>query len=376
MNEIMKTFFVIIFSVYLLINVYVFVRGWQAIPPIFTYRLIYTILYVFIALLFFVAMAGRNTLPLGFLKIIYAIGTTWLACMMYFFLFFLITDIIGLLNHWIHFLPENITAHFRQIQVYGASAVIAVLLIAGYYKFTHPSIHTYDIQIHKKAGERKELRIVGLSDIHLGLSIDKERFSKYVAQVNALKPDIILIAGDVVDNSVRLLNTEHLEDEINRMQASLGIYMCLGNHEHISGVDNSLDFLKKTKINLLVDSVIRVDNSFWIIGRNDKSARSRKSLESLVAGTVQSEPLFLLDHQPFHLANAEKAGVDFQFSGHTHNGQLWPFNYIVKKIYEVGHGYKQKGNLHVYVSSGLGLWGPLFRIGTESEIVVFNIKFD
>ena len=371
----MKTFFVIIFSVYLLINTYVFIRGWQAIPSVFTYKLIYTILYVSITLLFFVAMVGRNTLPLGLLKIIYAIGTTWLAAMMYFFLFFLITDIIGLFNHWIHFLPENITLHFRPIQVYGVAAVVAVLLIIGYYKFTHPSINTYDIKINKKAGERKELRIIGLSDIHLGLLIDKERFSKYVDKVNALKPDIILIAGDVVDNSVRLLNVEHLEEEINRMQAPLGIYMCLGNHEYISGIDDSLDFLKKTKINLLVDSVTRIDNSFWIIGRDDRSRRTRKPLKNLVAETDQSEPVFLLDHQPFHLADAEENGIDFQFSGHTHNGQLWPFNYIVNNIYEVGHGYKQKGNLHIYVSSGLGLWGPLFRIGTESEIVVFNVKF-
>ena len=372
----MKTFFVIVLSVYLSINTYIFIRVWQAIPSIFAHRLIYTIIFVLITSLFLIAMAGRNTLPLGFLKIIYAIGTTWLACMLYFFLFFLVTDIIGLLNHWIHFLPENVTSYFRQIQVFGISAVIVVLLVAGYYKFTYPSINTYDIKINKKAGERKELRIIELSDIHLGLSIDKERFNKYIDRVNTLKPDIILIAGDMVDNSTRLLNEEHLEDEINRIHAPLGIYMCLGNHEYISGIDDSLDFFKKTKINLLVDSVAQVDSSFWVIGRNDRSVKSRKSLKNLVAETNQSEPIFLLDHQPYHLIEAEENGVDFQFSGHTHNGQLWPCNYVVKKIYEVGQGYKQKGNLHVYVSSGLALWGPFFRIGTESEIVVFNIKFD
>jgi len=369
----MKTFFFIVFSVYLLINTYIFVRGWQVLPHTFTCRLIYSIIFVLVALSFFVAMAGRNTLPLGFLKIIYAIGTTWLACMLYFFLIFLITDIIGL----------SFALHFRQIQVYGASVIIVILLIVGYYRFSHPSTNIYDIKINKKAGERKEttfgisqLRVVGLSDIHLGLLVDKNRFSKYVDKVNALKPDIILIAGDVIDNSTRLLNAERLEDEINQLQAPLGIYMCLGNHEYISGIDSSLIFLKKTKINLLVDSVAQVDNSFWIIGRNDGRVRNRKSLGDLVAETTQSEPIFLLDHQPFHLADAEQNGVDLQFSGHTHNGQLWPFNYIVKKMYEVGHGYKQKGNLHIYVSSGLALWGPLFRIGTESEIVVFNVKFD
>ncbi len=372
----MKTFFLIVSSVLLLVNTYIFIRGWQAMPSGFIYKLIYTIVFIPVSLLFLVAMAGRDTLSLGFLKIIYAIGTTWLACMLYFTLIFLVTDIIGLLNRWMHFLPENITLNFRQIQVYGASVLVVILLIVGYYRFSHPSTNVYDIKINKKAGERKELRIVGLSDIHLGLLIDKSRFNKYVDKVNALNPDIILIAGDLIDNSTHSLKAEHLEEEINQLQAPLGIYMCLGNHERISGTDNSLDFLRKTKIHLLIDSVAQVDSSFWIIGRNDRSAGSRKPLKKLVAETAQSQPIFLLDHQPYHLADAEEAGADFQFSGHTHNGQLWPFNYIVSKIYEVGHGYKQKGNLHVYVSSGLALWGPLFRIGTESEIVVFNVKFD
>jgi len=372
----MNRFFIIILAIYLPINAYVFFRVWQVVPATFTYRLVFTLLFVVVFSLFFVAMAGRNTLPLSFLKVIYAIGTTWMACLIYFFLFFLITDVIGLLNWWMHFLPENTTLHFRQIQVYGASVVIVVLLLFGYHKFTHPSVTVLNIKIDKKAGERKELRMVGISDLHLGLLIDKKRFSNYVDKINTLKPDIILIAGDVIDNSTRLLNAEYLEDEINRLKAPLGIYMCLGNHDVRSGIDDSLDFLKKTKINLLIDTVAHVDNSFWLIGRNDKSVKFREPLNHLVAETNTSEPVFLLDHQPFHLAEAEENGVDFQLSGHTHNGQLFPGNLIVNTIFEVGHGYKQKGNLHVYVSSGLGIWGPLFRIGTESEITVFNVVFN
>ena len=372
----MKTFFIIVISVYLLINAYVFLRGWQALPAGTVYRLIFSVSFVVLAFSFLLAMGGRNTLPLVPLKIIYTIGTTWLACMMYFLLLFLLTDIIGLFNHWFHFLPDNITAHFRQIQVCGAALVILILLVSGFYKFTHPAINTYEIKIDKKAGDRKELRVVELSDIHLGMTIDKKKLREYVDEINALKPDIILVAGDVIDSSTRPLNEERMEEEINMLEAPLGIYMCLGNHEYISGIDSSLDFLKKTKIHLLVDSVVRVDNSFSIIGRNDKSQSNRKPLEYLVAQTDKSEPIFLLDHQPYHLEDAEKNGVDFQLSGHTHNGQLWPGNYIVKYLYEVGSGYKRKGNLHVYVSSGLALWGPVFRIGTESEIAVFNIKFN
>jgi predicted MPP superfamily phosphohydrolase len=98
-------------------------------------------------------------------------------------------------------------------------------------------------------------------------------------------------------------------------------------------------------------------------------------LQDLVAKTNPTLPLILLDHEPYHLEEAEQNGIDLQFSGHTHDGQLWPGSLLVKSIYELACGYVKKGNTHYYVSSGLGLWGPLFRIGTDSELVVFKIRF-
>jgi predicted MPP superfamily phosphohydrolase len=102
----------------------------------------------------------------------------------------------------------------------------------------------------------------------------------------------------------------------------------------------------------------------------------RKSLKELVKNADSALPLLLLDNEPYHLEEAEENGIDLQFSGHTHQGQLFPMNLIVNRMYEVAHGYKQKGNTHYFVSSGLGLWGPPFRIGTQSEIIVFNIEFN
>lgn len=372
----MKMFFAIVFLVWLLVNTYIFIRGWQVIPSAFIPRVIYTVLFVCISFSFFVSMGFRDTMPLTPLKMIYAISTVWLVCMMYYTLLFLVTDLFGLLNHWLHILPDNVTAHYRQIQVYGSTIIVVFLLFYGYHKFTHPSVEKYDIRIDKGAGEKKELRVVGISDVHLGLLVDKSRISGYIDKINAQKPDVIFIAGDVVDNSTRILNEEHLEEELNRLNAPLGIYMCLGNHEYISGIKNSLDFLKKTKIQLLVDSAACVDDSFYVIGRDDRTNHDRKPLNKMLGYTDKTKPLFLLDHQPNDLEDARMNGIDLQFSGHTHNGQLWPGNLIVKKIFEVGYGYKQKDNLHVYVSSGLTLWGPLVRIGTQSEMVVFDIKFD
>ena len=125
---------------------------------------------------------------------------------------------------------------------------------------------------------------------------------------------------------------------------------------------------------MLIDDAVQVDNSFWVIGRNDRSQK-RKMLPELIAHTDTTQPLILLDHQPYLLRDAEKNGIDLQISGHTHNGQVWPINLLVKRIFEVGYGYKQKGNTHIYTTSGLALWGAPARIGTQSEMVVFNLQF-
>lgn len=103
------------------------------------------------------------------------------------------------------------------------------------------------------------------------------------------------------------------------------------------------------------------------------TGRTRPAAE-LMTGIDKSKPIILLDHQPYKLTESEAAGVDLQFSGHTHRGQVWPMNWVTDYIYEQSHGYRQWGNSHIYVSSGLSLWGPPFRIGTESDMAVFHLS--
>ncbi|MDL2224104.1 metallophosphoesterase [Bacteroidales bacterium OttesenSCG-928-M06] len=322
-------------------------------------------------------MLGRNIFPIGIQKVFYFLGTTWLAIMLYITIYFLLTDFIYWLNRFLHFIPQNITSRlFYRAQVFSGYIIIFIILFVGHQKFTHPVAVEKEIFIDKPGTNFKELKVVAFSDIHLGITIDKEKLKKYVRLINEQEPDIILIAGDMIDNNTRPLMEEKMYEEINRLQAPLGIYLCLGNHEYLSGIEQSLEFLKKTNVILLRDKALQIDDSFWVIGRDDRFNENRLSLDELVAKTDPSQPLFLLDHQPYHLEVAEENGIDLQFSGHTHNGQLWPLNLIVDRIYEVGHGYKEKGNTHIYISSGLALWGPEYRIGTQSELVVFNIRFN
>ena len=132
--------------------------------------------------------------------------------------------------------------------------------------------------------------------------------------------------------------------------------------------------IRSKTIQLLRDSVVTLPNGIQLIGRDDRSNTARRSLQELMTGIDKSKPIILLDHQPYKLTESEAAGVDLQFSGHTHRGQVWPMNWVTDYIYEQSHGYRQWGNSHIYVSSGLSLWGPPFRIGTESDMAVFHLS--
>jgi len=221
------------------------------------------------------------------------------------------------------------------------------------------------------------LKVVGVSDFHLGVANDKKRLEQYVKLINEQHPDLILIAGDLIDNNVLPLEKERMWEILNNLKAPLGVYFCMGNHEYMVGVEESMNFLRKTGMNILIDSSVVINESIQIIGRDDLQRRSnRKSLKELVKDTDSSLPIFLIDHEPYHLYEAEESGIDLQFSGHTHNGQIFPGNLIVKLMYELEYGYMKRGNTHYYVSSGLGLWGPPFRIATKSEVVVFRVEFN
>ncbi len=159
----------------------------------------------------------------------------------------------------------------------------------------------------------------------------------------------------------------------------MGIYAITGNHEYIGGVSRAVKYIESLKIKLLRDTAVEVNGKLILIGREDRDIKrfkglQRKNLKDILAGVDLSKPLILLDHQPFNLQEAANYNIDLQLSGHTHAGQLWPFTYLTKAIYELDWGYKVKGNTHYYVSSGYGTWGPPVRIGSKPEIVIITLK--
>ena len=195
--------------------------------------------------------------------------------------------------------------------------------------------------------------------------------------INAENPDLVLIAGDIIDGSMRPLKEERMAEEFHRLKAP--IYACLGNHEYFSGSPEAQQFFRDAGIHLLIDEAAVIDSSIVIIGRDDRMNMRRKPIKELVSqnplfGKGQGEAFsIVLDHQPYNLDRAEAASIDFQLSGHTHRGQVWPISWITDHIYECSWGSHQRGNTRYYVSSGIGIWGGKFRIGTQSEYVVADI---
>ncbi|MCU0607589.1 MAG: metallophosphoesterase, partial [Candidatus Edwardsbacteria bacterium] len=257
-----------------------------------------------------------------------------------------------------------------------------ITVIAGHVNALSPRVARLELGIDKTAGARRELRIALVSDIHLGTVIGNGRLRRLVAMVNAERPDVVLLAGDIVDEDIGRVVRDNLGETLRTFEAPLGVYGITGNHEYIGGrVGSTVQYLEQHGVTMLLDRVVLVDSSFSLAGRVDRSGQRiagtpRLPLSDLLKNSDRAKPLILLDHQPFELEAAAAQGVDLQLSGHTHHGQLWPFNLITNRVYEQSWGYLKKGDTHFYVSSGYGTWGPPVRTGNRPEIAVITLRFD
>lgn len=291
---------------------------------------------------------------------------------LYITLMFIFIDIFKLTNHLFQFTDKTtIKSLFRQnglTAIIGFGAVAALLIWGNLNYHNKKRVH---IKI-KSDKVSRPVKIIGISDLHLGYTIGRKELAKWVKMINSEKPDIIVIAGDMIDNQLRPLNLQAMDRELVKLNAPLGVYASTGNHEYISGIKESSSFYKKSNIMLLRDSVVRA-GQINIAGREDSSYKNRKPLAEVLKNADLSRFTILLDHQPDNLSDAVENQIDFQLSGHTHNGQVFPGPLLTKLMFELPYGFKQKDNTRFYVTSGLGIWGGKFRIGTRSEYVVLEV---
>ena len=366
-------FFIVMLLLWLTLVAYTFIRGNQAFLSVPAVRWVYLALMTISFLSFFAGFFLNEFLSPILGKSISFIGYSFLMLSIYLFFSFLMIDIVRLLNHFLHFIPDE--AKFRTwsgIFIFGA--IIGVMII-GNVRFNNPKVVNIDIQSSRPT-QNKEVKIVALSDIHLGTSIDKKLLKKYVDLVNSQHPDMVLIGGDLIDRSLKPVIAQKMDEELRQLRAPFGVFAVEGNHEHFGeGGKAVTDFFEQSNITLIQDSTILINDEFYLVGREDHINSKRLSISQILNSTDPSKPRILLDHQPYNLSEAEQNAIDFQFSGHTHKGQFFPINLVVNMIFEQGYGYLQKGNTHYYISSGLGIWGPQYRIGSQSEVVVVKFRY-
>ncbi|MFH0760245.1 MAG: metallophosphoesterase [Bacteroidota bacterium] len=372
-----KLGFLVVFIFYAGINSYLFMRMWQALPDSGVLQVVFSIVFIISSLSFPVAMIFGNRIPPGLSAVTENIGAYWIIGLFYFVVAALFADLIRIADHFFHFFPPALSAHILTVKfIYLLSVVglFGLFSVIGYFRFSHPSVRQFTLEIPKGDMLVGNLNLAVASDVHLGNVIRKGRLKKYVALLNRQDADVILFAGDLVDHSMRPVEVQKMDEELRTLKARYGVYAVFGNHEYYGNVARAIDFYARSGIILLRDTAVTVDNRFVLIGRDDISRRHRKPLQEILTGIDRNLPLILLDHHPFRLDDAQNNDIDLQISGHTHDGQFFPLNYLVRKMFPLGYGYKKEGNTHYYVSSGLGLWAAPIRIGTRSEIVLITIQ--
>lgn len=252
-------------------------------------------------------------------------------------------------------------------------AAPALVVAFGIWNHHHLRVSKYSIEVPRRSSPIASLRIVFASDFHLGAMTDPRFMEKFVARVNALRPDVILIGGDVMEGH-RGDRPERFSGQFRELRARFGVYAIPGNHESFRGGRDN--FFERAGIYLLRDEVVEVGRAFYLVGRIDDGHRQgRRNLTLILRDTPRDLPIVLMDHIPNHLEEAEQAGVDIQLSGHTHNGQLFPMNLIAGRIYGLSWGYMMKGRTHYFVTSGVQLWGPPVRTAGVSEIMLIDVAF-
>ena len=272
---------------------------------------------------------------------------------------------------------------------------IILTCVLGILHSSDLTVRRYDIQVAKDGGDRDRLRVVLLADLHMGYSVGERRIENMVRLVNEQDADIILIAGDLFDNTVEGIDRpEAVKASLSSLKSRLGVYACWGNHdvderlfsgfstkriEQTARSEEMEQFISDCGIQMLSDEVRLIDDSFYVIGRKDyenagDGTKNRASLESLMNGLDERHMVISLEHEPRFLQENADAGVDVMLCGHTHDGQFFPLNIAIRSVWENPSGLLKKDDMYSIVTSGVGIYGPDMRVGTDADITVVEIE--
>ena len=347
------------------------------------YKNIGTYSLIAFTLSFPIALLADRILPLKYSFPLLWLSYLWLGVMMLLFFLLFSIDMIKIIIYIFQKLTmagEEITNPERREFVSGliASAASTIVLISSgigvknYY--SNATVKKFNVSLKGLPEALKGFKIVQISDLHLGQMMTKKILEQIVDQVNSLKPDLIAITGDLADGSTAKLLSE--ANPLKNLKAEKGIYFVTGNHEYYSGVENWTLAIEKMGIKVLNNENIKIrreDDYFYLAGVTDHEGKNfgqehASDFKKALSGLGNGKKKILLAHQPIAVQKASEYGTDLVLAGHTHGGQIWPFNYLVYLQQPYLKGFYDYNGTKLYVNQGTGCWGPPVRLGSKNEI--------
>ncbi|WP_341833406.1 metallophosphoesterase [Paenibacillus typhae] len=361
-----------------LVNFYIGYHLWILLKDVLPGILagVYWTIFMLIAFAYMIGMVPWPKVVKPAARLFKVIGSYYLACMEFAVIMLPLADLL----YWVLGLTGFDRTAFTAEAGITLVLLLAVFLIWGSRNAWSTVIRTHPVRIEKSIGTSVPLTVAVASDLHLGNIVGNRHLRKMVAEINRMEPDIILLAGDVLDDSIEPFIRNKMSLQLRQLKARYGVYAVLGNHEYYGGsIAQYTEMMAGIGIRVLQDEVAEA-GGVYIAGRKDKTAESmqggRMSVPALLEGLDHSRPILMMDHKPTGFDIAAKAGVDVLLSGHTHRGQIAPNHWITRRLFELDWGYLLKDKLHVIVSSGYGTWGPPIRLASRSELIRLEVLLE
>lgn len=358
------------------------------------FKVPFAVVYLFMALSPVIAFL----LPKSAVAIVIRrISTYWIGIMLYSLLYVVLFDLLRLIAK--HTKLKN-TLLFSRGSVISIGSVVVACVVAtclyGIFNARNIKVNEYSVTVNKSCGSDKHLKAVLVADLHMGYAIGVDHITNMVEKINQQDADIVIIAGDIFDNSYDGMDDpEGIKAQLKSIKSKYGVYAVYGNHDIDEKIlmgftfdwggkqlhsEKMTNFMKECNIKLINDESVLINDEFYLVGRRDTDKPgtedgTRAEISELTKDLDKTKPIFVLSHEPDELQKTADAGADIDFSGHTHDGQLFPGNLTIGLFWENPCGMIKKDNMYSIVTSGVGVYGTFMRVGTDAEICSVDIDF-
>lgn len=358
------------------------------------FKVPFAVVYLFMALSPVIAFL----LPKSAVSIVIRrISTYWIGIMLYSLLYVVLFDLLRLIAK--HTKLKN-TLLFSRGSVISIGSVVVACAVAtclyGIFNARNIKVNEYSVTVNKSCGSDKHLKAVLVADLHMGYAIGVDHITNMVEKINEQDADIVIIAGDIFDNSYDGMDDpEGIKAQLKSIKSKYGVYAVYGNHDIDEKIlmgftfdwggkqlnsEKMTNFIKECDIKLINDESVLINDEFYLVGRRDTDKPgtedgTRAEISELTKDLDKTKPIFVLSHEPDELQKTADAGADIDFSGHTHDGQLFPGNLTIGLFWENPCGMIKKDNMYSIVTSGVGVYGTFMRVGTDAEICSVDIDF-